>query len=66
MFTTNNSWTSHIESVLSMLLLYEVTPAISAFGASWETEEMVTCEKPFVIIIAVVTAKTAQCFFEAD
>ena len=49
---TNNSCASHDESVLSMLPLYKVTPAISALGASWKTEEMVTCEKPFVVIIA--------------
>ena len=59
---TNNSCASHGESVLSMLPLYEVTPTISALGASWKTEEMVTSEKPFVVIIAVATAKNSTMF----
>ena len=62
MFMTNYSCSSHGETVLSMLPLYKVTPAISALWASWETEEMVTCEKPFVVIIAVVTAKNSTVF----
>ena len=45
-----------------MLPFYEVTPTISALGASWKTEEMVTIEKPFVIIIAVATAKNSTMF----
>ena len=45
-----------------MLPLYKVTPAISVLGASWKSEEMATCEKPFVVIIAVVTAKNSTMF----
>ena len=62
MFTANNSCSSHIEVILSMLLLYKVTPAISGLGVGWKTEKMVTCRKPFVIVIAVVTAVNGTLF----
>jgi len=56
MFTANNSCSSYIEVILSMLPLCKVTPAISGLGVGWKTEKMVTSRKPFVIVIAVVTA----------
>ena len=45
-----------------MLPLNEITPAISSLGACGEFEEMIATEEPFVIIIAVVTAKNGTMF----
>ena len=45
-----------------MLPLYKVTPAISGLGVGWKTEKMVTCRKPFVIVITVVTAVNGTLF----
>ena len=45
-----------------MLPLNEITPAISLLGARGEFEEMIATEEPFVIIIAVVTAKNRTMF----
>ena len=53
MFTANNSCSSYIEVILSMLPLYKVTPAISGLGVGWKTEKMVTGEEPLVIDDAV-------------
>lgn len=62
MFTANNSCSSYIEVILSMLPLYKVTPAISGLGVGWKTEKMVTGEEPLVIVIAVVTAINGTLF----
>ena len=62
MFTANNSRSSYIEVILSMLPLYKVTPAISGLGVGWKTEKMVTGEEPLVIVIAVVTAVNGTLF----
>ena len=62
MFTANNSCSSYIEVILSMLPLYKVTPAISGLGVGWKTEKMVTGEEPLVIVIAVVTAVNGTLF----
>ena len=51
MFTANNSCSSYIEVILSMLSLDKVTTAISGLG-----------RKPFVIVIAVVTAVNGALF----
>ena len=40
----------------------KVTPAISGSGVGWKTEKMVTSRKPFVIVIAVVTAVNGTLF----
>ena len=45
-----------------MLPLNEITPAISLLGARGEFEEMIATKEPFVIIIAVVTAKNGTMF----
>ena len=39
MFTANNSCSSYIEVILSMLPLYKVTPAISGLGVGWKTKK---------------------------
>ena len=62
MFTANNSCSSYIEVILSMLPLYKVTPAISGLGVGWKTEKMVTGEEPLVIVTAVVTAVNGTLF----
>ena len=45
-----------------MLPLNEIIPAISSLGARGEFEEIIATEEPFVIIIAVVTAKNGTMF----
>ena len=62
MFIANYSWTCHGKAISSMLPLNEITPAISSLGARGEFEEMIATEEPFVIIIAVVTAKNGTMF----
>ena len=62
MFTANNSCSSYIEVILSMLPLYKVTPAISGLGVGWKTEKMVTGEESLVIVIAVVTTVNSTLF----
>ena len=62
MFIANYSWTCHSKAISSMLPLNEITPAISSLGARGEFEEMIATEEPFVIIIAVVTAKNGTMF----
>ena len=62
MFIANYSWTCYGKAISSMLPLNEITPAISSLGARGECEEMIATEEPFVIIIAVVTAKNGTMF----
>ena len=45
-----------------MLPLNEITPAIFSLGARGEFEEMIATAEPFVIIIAVVTARYRTMF----
>ena len=55
MFRANYSCFSDKESVLSMLAFDQVAPSIPSLDFRGKPEEVVTCEKAFLIVVTIVT-----------